>query len=436
MPFLEIIGALIALVVLHELGHFLAARAVGVRATKFYIFFPPALLKRTIGDVEYGIGAIPAGGFVKLPGMFEPDPGDVAERVRLELDDVQPFVRDGDVRLQLDAGRRAVAHADGPDALVEPLNELRASLLDVHEELPGDALEARATVRSATDRIASVLDDLHPRAYWRAALWRRMTVIFAGPLANVIIAFVVLVGFYGAWVPRYDITKPFHLSAVEANGPAKMAGVSTKDQIIGWNGPIVGQDVDTLNDRIEHGRGKPVTLTWRDRHGTVTSRTIFPAHVNGEDTPRIGVALPRSQDVQVEVAGRTGVAWPRAAHFALLEMRDITWGSVSSIPRVFFDSQKRKELSSVVGIVQVADDVDQAGMLVRYVAFISMALAVMNLLPLLPLDGGHLLFGVLEAIRRRPMPRAAFERYSMIGMAFVLLLFFIGLDNDITRARG
>jgi regulator of sigma E protease len=436
MPFLEIIAALIALVVLHELGHFLAARAVGIRATKFYIFFPPALLKRTIGDVEYGIGAIPAGGFVKLPGMFEPDPGEVAERMRVELDEVQPHIRDSDVRLQLDAARRAIAHADGADGLVAPLTELRSALLDVQEELAGGAQEARTAVRATTGRIDNLLDDLHPRAYWRAALWRRMTVIFAGPLTNVLIAFVVLVGFYGAWVPRYDITKPFHLSAVEANGPAKLAGVSTKDEIVGWNGPVVGQDVDRLNQRIADGRGKPVTLTWRDRHGTVTSRTIFPAHINGEDAPRIGVALPHSADVQVRVAGRTGVAWPRAAHFALLEMRDITWGSVSSIPRVFFDKQKRKELSSVVGIVQVADDVDQAGMLVRYVAFISMALAVMNLLPLLPLDGGHLLFGLLEALRRRPMPRAAFERYSMIGMAFVLLLFFIGLDNDITRARG
>jgi regulator of sigma E protease len=61
----------------------------------------------------------------------------------------------------------------------------------------------------------------------------------------------------------------------------------------------------------------------------------------------------------------------------------------------------------------------------------------MNLLPLLPLDGGHLLFGLLEAVRRgNPMPRAAFERYSLVGIALVLMLFMIGLDNDIDRIRG
>jgi regulator of sigma E protease len=103
---------------------------------------------------------------------------------------------------------------------------------------------------------------------------------------------------------------------------------------------------------------------------------------------------------------------------------------------VFFDSEVREDVGSVVGIVQVAGDVDRAGMMIRYIAIISLVLAVMNLLPLLPLDGGHLLFGILEAIRRRPMPRAAFERYSFVGLAFVLVLFFIGLDNDIARARG
>src|SRR4051812_7418360 len=118
MPFIEVIAALIVLVVLHELGHFLAARAVGIRATKFYIFFPPALFKRTIGGVEYGIGAIPAGGFVKLPGMFEPNAGDIAERIRVEFDDALPLVSDADARLRLDAARRAIAHAEDPDTLL------------------------------------------------------------------------------------------------------------------------------------------------------------------------------------------------------------------------------------------------------------------------------------------------------------------------------
>jgi regulator of sigma E protease len=75
--------------------------------------------------------------------------------------------------------------------------------------------------------------------------------------------------------------------------------------------------------------------------------------------------------------------------------------------------------------------------MLRYVGIISLILAVMNLLPLLPLDGGHLLFGFLEAIRKgRPMPKVAFERYSALGLGLVLVLFVIGLNNDLGRAFG
>src|SRR3954452_10627006 len=68
---------LLGLVLIHEAGHFIAAKAVGLRATRFYVGFPPALLKRTIGDTEYGVGAIPLGGFVKVVGMARPRPRDL-----------------------------------------------------------------------------------------------------------------------------------------------------------------------------------------------------------------------------------------------------------------------------------------------------------------------------------------------------------------------
>jgi membrane-associated protease RseP (regulator of RpoE activity) len=71
------IGGLLLLVAVHELGHFTAAKLTGMRALRFYLGFPPAILKRRYGDTEYGIGAIPLGGFVKIPGMLRPEPGDL-----------------------------------------------------------------------------------------------------------------------------------------------------------------------------------------------------------------------------------------------------------------------------------------------------------------------------------------------------------------------
>jgi regulator of sigma E protease len=69
-------------------------------------------------------------------------------------------------------------------------------------------------------------------------------------------------------------------------------------------------------------------------------------------------------------------------------------------------------------------------------ALISLSLALLNLLPLLPLDGGHIAFSIAEKIRGRAIPRETYERFSMVGIALVLVLFFIGLSNDIDRLRG
>ena len=77
MSFGVAILGLAALILIHEAGHFIAARAVGMRPRKFYLGFPPAILKTTRGGVEYGIGAIPLGGYVKIPGMHRAAPGDL-----------------------------------------------------------------------------------------------------------------------------------------------------------------------------------------------------------------------------------------------------------------------------------------------------------------------------------------------------------------------
>jgi regulator of sigma E protease len=431
---LYIVFALIVLVVLHELGHFLAAKAVGIRATKFYVFFPPALVKRKINDVEYGIGAIPAGGFVKLPGMFEPVPAEVAERLRWEFEDIEPLLPDGAARLRLDAARRAIANAGSPDEISEPLRDV-LELLAVIEASDDRTEEQRKQVRRVHERIQGLLDDAHPKAYWRAALWRRMTVIFAGPFVNLVIAFVVLTGFIWLYSPRYDVVGPLNVSAVDQGSPADEAGLDKGSKITGWDGKIVGLQRDELGDRIAETRGKPVTLTWKTSDGDERTARVVPERLGDEDTKRLGVGLVL-RDEAVEVSHeRTSFA--NGVDLALYNMERITVDSLTRLPRVLFDSEVRKDVGSVVGIVAFANEVDQAGLIVHYIAVISLILAVMNLLPLLPLDGGHLLFGFLEAIRRgRPMPRAAFERYSLIGMALVLMLFVIGLDNDIGRIRG
>jgi regulator of sigma E protease len=98
----------------------------------------------------------------------------------------------------------------------------------------------------------------------------------------------------------------------------------------------------------------------------------------------------------------------------------------------------RKAVSTPVGVVQGSSQALEVGFryYLQVLALISLSLALLNLLPLLPLDGGHIFFSLLEAIRGRAIGRAAYERASVIGIAFVLFLFAVGLSNDISRIRG
>ena len=114
---------------------------------------------------------------------------------------------------------------------------------------------------------------------------------------------------------------------------------------------------------------------------------------------------------------------------------------VKGIVHVFshkFASKGRKELTGPVGIVKVSSDAYRSGgaAYMTVLALISLSLAVLNLLPLLPLDGGHILFSIIEGVRRRAVPREVYERVSALGIALVAIVIFISLSNDIGRVGG
>ena len=109
-------------------------------------------------------------------------------------------------------------------------------------------------------------------------------------------------------------------------------------------------------------------------------------------------------------------------------------GTVIALANVVH-KKERKNFQSTVGIVQASSNAISQGAqdYLFLLAFISLSLALLNLLPLLPLDGGHIAFSIVEGLRGRPLARSVYERVSMVGIALVLLLFFVGLSNDIGR---
>jgi regulator of sigma E protease len=398
------IAGLAFLIMIHEAGHFVTALAVRMRPRRFYIFFPPALVKWRRKGIEYGIGAIPLGGYVKIPGMHKPAGGDLEGQ----------FARAVEEAPWLAAHLEPVEHALDEGRL----DDARTGLADVRAALERSELSEAA--RKSSDRALEELDDgLSSDAYWRAPAWKRVTVIAAGPLTNLLFAVVVLAIVFMLGVPsQVDRT----VAEVAAGTPAATI-LRPGDTIVALNGKPVAPD--DISQRIRDSQGDPVSLTVR-RDGRETTVQARPRLTDG--TYRLGFTLG--------VVYQSYGPW-EATKLAGDRTWEVTKAIGSSLGRIV-TGEGRKDVASPVGIVQASSETLEVGFrqYLGILALISLSLALLNLLPLLPLDGGHIAFSLAERIRGRAIPREAYERASAVGILVVLFLFFIGLTNDVNRIRG
>ncbi len=400
MSFAIAVLGLGALVLIHEAGHFFASLALGMRPRKFYLGFPPAVLKTTRRGIEYGVGAIPLGGFVKIPGMHRPSPGDVdthLARILGEAPDLGgPIER---LRFALEAGDHDAA---------------RTALATVRELVSQRDL-SDAGQRSAQRGIDDLSDALGPDAYWRAAPWKRVVVIAAGPGANIILTIVLLTGLLmtsgGKATARVE--------RVVSNSPAKAAGLQAGDTILTIDrAPVTAVDIPR---RISASHGTPLVLTVARAGQRVKIGPVAAKKDPIDGVYRIGFGLHSE-----------GLAFAPAAHRSVTATWNVTREIGTSLGHIV-TGNGRKEISSPVGIVRGSSDAAKEGAVsyLEVLALISLSIALLNLLPLLPLDGGHIAFSLIEGVRGRAVAREVYERVSVVGIALVLLLFVIGLSNDI-----
>jgi regulator of sigma E protease len=388
------------LVLVHEAGHFFASLAVGMRPRRFYVGFPPAIAKTTRRGIEYGIGTIPLGGYVTLPGMHRPLPRDVdhafarslAENPRL----LAPLER---VKEKLAKEDIAGARADLP--------AVRAAV---------EAAELSDGAQRSADKALVDLDDtMGPGAYWRQPMWKRIVAIGAGPATNVVFAVVVFAILFMLTGGQATST----VEDVRPDSPAERMGLQSGDEIRMIEMAVVAPD--EIPNRIQATRGRPITVVV-ERNGTVI--TLGPTRPQRDgDVYRLGFTL-RGEGLGPVDASREAV---------------VLTGEVSrEIGRSIFNlagGEGREDIASPVGIVQGSSNALSRGLetYLWVLGLISLSLALLNLLPLLPLDGGHIVFSVIEGVRGRAVGREVYERVSAVGIAVVLLLFFVGLSNDVGR---
>jgi regulator of sigma E protease len=348
------------LILLHEAGHFLAAKAVGMRVERFSLFFGPMFVKRQRGETEYGIGVIPLGGYVKITGM---------------------------------------------------------SPLEVFET-----------------------PEIEARAYVNQPPWKRIVVIAAGPAVNLIIAFALV------WVvfmsSRTDLVNqqgvPILTNTIGqvAKGSPASRVLRAGDRIVSLDGDRNPQDIPKVITRQtcaghSHVNGctsvKGVTVIFR-RAGVLRTAIIHPRWNAKAKKMLIGIS-PDTASVP------NGAIY--SAKQSVAGLWRVTEKTVSVVAQIFKSSDRRK-LHSIVGSYDIASQQIAAGWIdgLEIFALISLSLGLINLFPILPLDGGHIFWAVDEKLRGQRIPLRVMERTSFVGIALILLLMVIGLTNDISGLAG
>jgi regulator of sigma E protease len=386
-----IIG-LALLVMIHEAGHFFAARAVGMTPRKFYLGFGPAIAKTTRGGVEYGIGSIPLGGYVKIPGMNRPSPGDLAKLL---------------------PPQQAEAHATESQAIDDAVaagdyDRAHALLLELRPVL--------GETRAWQELEGSLARD----AYWRAATWRRLTAIFAGPAVNLVFALVLFTALF-----LVSVTRETNLiGKVSPGTPAAAAHVQVGDRVL----VVAGQKVapKDIPAHIRATAGKPFTLVV-ERHGRRVSVPLHAQEIQG--AYRIGIAI--------EAREGPGESLPAAARDATKLTWSITADTVRGLGHLA-TGRDTSQVSSSYGIVKASAAAWRAGLRTFFfvLGLISLALGLLNLVPVLPLDGGHIVMALVEKVRGRTFPQAVYIRYSVVGLTLFAVLMYFGLRNDIFGPGG
>jgi regulator of sigma E protease len=456
------------MILVHEWGHFIAARLFGVRVDVFSIGFGPRLFGWKRGATDYRVSALPLGGYVRMAGQ---DPS--------EIDSVRSTAI-------LGKGKDEKTYAPYPQ---------------VQALVKGVQATAHA---AATDELVS-----KPR-------WQRAIISFAGPFVNLIFPIILLTVYFvsvGIPYPVYQ-DKPVQVAAVPANSPAAAAGLRAGDKVVAIDGeqnpdweqvekvltklvpnsklsmevedagarrslsiPVEQKDLEQperllgfapirpvledvapglpaqrsglkendliaavdgqkiqwwgeFTERIRGSNGKPVALEV-NRNGQTLHLVVTPQAANnerGETIYQIGVQVH-------EDTAYKRVAFPEGARYASLVTVEKIRETATIVGRLFSGRVSLRQLQGPVGISRAAGQAARKGPLaiISLMVLISVNLGILNLLPIPILDGGHILLLGIEGILRRDMSLAFKERFVQVGLVFLLVVLAIVMYNDVVR---
>ncbi len=425
IPTIIVLGLMI---LVHEWGHFIVARAFGVRVDVFSIGFGPRLWGRKRGDTDYRVSAIPLGGYVKMAGD---NPAE--ERAGAP-----------DEFLSKPRWQRAIIALAGPSmnilmtviifyGLFVVVGDPHVRYLDQPAEIA--AVTRKSAAESAGIREGDRIVDINgvPVATWGDAI-KRMNALLPNNDLSVKFerdgsAFTV------------DVKAKAQLDAGDALGyprdpviigelapgmPADAAGMKEGDEIVAINGTPVLSWIQCVN-AIRSSQGQTLEFDLK-RSGEALQISVKPVLNRSGSAWQVG--MTPHLDL---VYKRLGLV--EAVGESFVRTRDYAWLIAGIVGQLFTGKVQLREMSSIIGISREAGQAAKRGAadLVFFMASISLNLGILNLLPIPILDGGHILMLSIEGIRRRDLSLAVKERFVQVGMVFLLVVFAIVMYNDILK---
>ncbi len=380
-------------ILVHEAGHFIAAKLTGVYAPRFSIGFGPALWRYRRGETEYLIRALPFGGYVRMAS------------------------REDEAMAFLEGGSEEGAAAGTPGA--DPEDRERA--------VPASPLP------KGWDPNAMVPFGPRPvpenRWFESKPLWARLFILMAGVTMNVVLTFVVSTGLYAGYGRAYY---PPVIDSVVAGRPADRAGLQVGDSIVSVDGTPVRRWTD-VTERVTNAAGKSLQLGIV-RHGQAVTINVTP-----ELTTDTNVVT--GQPVQVGRIGAASRAQTERERLSLIESMGSGWtatlamgGSVIGVVKgLVTGAVSVSQLGGPIEIARTSVAAARSGMetLFSLIAFLSINIAILNLLPIPILDGGQILLHVAEAIKGSAFSARTREYILRAGLLAIALLFVLVMFNDI-----
>lgn len=402
------------LVTVHEFGHFFAAKKAGVLVREFAIGMGPKLLSWNRNHTAYTIRILPVGGYVRMAGMDETPDLEAGQRLRLRFDQESKVI---EIDTRIDQAGQGVP--------------FQIDTFDLSDDLTLTGYQAdnsEMTVLSVSHD-ATIIEEngvtvqIAPRDTWfqSAKLWRRALINVAGPFMNFVLALVVFSGL-GFTLPSVALNEPI-VGTVQNNMPAQKAGLQAGDQITKVNGQktTTWENVASAISSVGH---KQLTINIvRDGKQETIKVTPKLVTVNGTKTPVVGITEKTHQGfgARIQYGVNTTVSTTSRIWYALTHL--------------FSGGFSLDKLGGPVSIAKTTSTVAKTGFLniLFYMAFLSINLGIMNLIPIPALDGGKLILNLLEAILRRPLPASFENGVTVVGAIAMVILMIAVTINDILR---